>query len=268
MPTFNHDNIDFNYADSNFDGIEFVFQHGLNGNVDQIFSLFTPPKGYRMLCLDCRGHGKTRPLGDKNKLSISDFSQDILALLEFLSIKKVIIGGISMGAAIALTFSLKFSEYVAGLVLSRPAWLEGPMLSNASIYKNIAQLLHDYGPEKGKKLFKKTEQYLDILNLSPDSATSLLGHFEHTRPDETIVKLEQIAKDYPPIKLERLKSIAVPTLVLGNHKDPIHPFEYGKTISDLIPNAIFREITPKSEDKHQHQQDVQTYITEFLEQIR
>ena len=38
----------------------------------------------------------------------------------------------------------------------------------------------------------------------------------------------------------------VPTLILGNQQDPIHPWTIAETLAQLIPGAELREVTPKS----------------------
>ena len=126
MPHFQRDGIAFHYRDTG-QGVPFVFQHGLGGDAAQTFGLFAPPPGYRLITLECRGHGDTRPLGDPDKLSLGVFVDDLCALLEHLALPQVVVGGISMGAAVALMLTLRRPERVRGLVLSRPAWLDEPL---------------------------------------------------------------------------------------------------------------------------------------------
>src|SRR6266511_4006951 len=106
MPFFDYDGIHFHYREAG-SGIPFVFQHGLGADVSQTFELFKPPAGLRLLTFDCRGHGETRPLGPEEKISIETFTEDLRAFLDHLKIDRAIIGGISMGAAIALRFALE-----------------------------------------------------------------------------------------------------------------------------------------------------------------
>src|SRR5262245_13988702 len=133
MPVFNDDNIAFNYRDER-QGIPFFFQHGLGGDINQPFSLFQPPAGFRMIAFDCRGHGLTEPLGDEEKIGISNFADDLRALMDYLKIPRAVVGGISMGSAISINFAMRFPERLLGLILSRPAWLEGPLPRNVEVY--------------------------------------------------------------------------------------------------------------------------------------
>ena len=120
MPNLARDGIQFHYRDEGT-GLPFIFQHGLGADVTQPFGLFQPPPGIRLIAFDVRGHGQTQPLGDAEKLCFQAFGEDLFALMNHLRIERAIMGGISMGAALALHFTLRWPERVAGLVLSRPA---------------------------------------------------------------------------------------------------------------------------------------------------
>ncbi|MBI4551684.1 MAG: alpha/beta hydrolase [Candidatus Latescibacteria bacterium] len=264
MPFFSHDGLHFHYYDTG-EGLPFFFQHGLGGDVKQPVGLFTPPPGFRLLAFDCRGHGETRPLGDPHKIRITAFADDWLALMDHLAIARAVIGGISMGAAVALNFTLRFPDRALGLILSRPAWLDGPNRKNVSIYHSIARLIRESGANEGLERFKQSEAYREVLHQSPDAAQSLVGQFEQTRAEETVVKLERIPADAPNHDRTEWRRITVPTLVLANRQDPIHPFEYGEVLARGIPGAEFEEITPKSVSKEDHARDVQRCIEEFLQ---
>jgi hypothetical protein len=59
----------------------------------------------------------------------------------------------------------------------------------------------------------------------------------------------------------------VPTLVLANHHDPIHPWEFGQELAREIPGALLREITAKSLNLEQHTRDVQAALDTFFERV-
>ena len=264
MPPFLHDGIIFHYRESG-QGVPFVFQHGLGGDANQTFGLFAPPPGYRLITMECRGHGETRPLGDPDKISLTTFVDDLCALLDHLALPQVIIGGISMGAAVSLMLTLRFPERIRGLVLSRPAWLDQPMPPNSALYPVIAQLIREYGAARGLEHFMQSVEYLAIARTAPDAARSLRGQFTHPRAEETVAKLERIPHDTPSHDRQEWTTIAVPTLVLANRQDPIHPFAYGEIIAQIIPHAEFRELTSKSVDPARHAHETQGFIQSFLQ---
>ncbi len=263
MPIFRYDGIDFHYVDRN-EGTPLVIQHGLGGDTAQPTLLFQPPPGFRLLSLDARGHGETRPLGPPEKIGIRPFADDLRAFLDHLGLQRALVGGISMGAAVALNFALRFPDRLLGLILSRPAWLDQPIPQHLAIFPRISHLIAQYGSQEGRRRFLESDDYQRLKAVNPDSAQTLAGHFLHPRAEETAIKFDRIARDDPGADRSKWSSIQVPTLVLANRRDPIHPYEYAEELSRTIPGAMFRELTPKSVSLIGHGQDVRMAFEAFL----
>jgi pimeloyl-ACP methyl ester carboxylesterase len=265
MPTFEHDGLSFHYRDEGTgSGLPFVFQHGLGGDVSQPFGVYRPPAGVRMVAFDARAHGETRPLGDVKKIALAAFADDLVALLDHLGIPRAVVGGISMGAALALNAALRYPSRVLGLVLSRPAWVDRPLPENARVFTHVAQHILRFGAAGGLEQFRGTAEYQLVLAESPDSAASLERQFTQPRAEECVARLERIPHDAPIHDREELAAIGVPTLVLGNRADPLHPWEFAEALARLIPGADLVEITPKSRSVEQHNADVQRAVDGFL----
>jgi len=267
MPVFSHDTLTFHYRDSGGNGTPFFFQHGLGADITQPFSLFLPPSSIRLIAFDARGHGATTPMGDAKGLRFNTFADDLRTLMDNLKIHRAIVGGISMGAGIALNFCVRYPDRVAALVLSRPAWLEGPHPWNVHIFTLISQLLREHGPKRGQELFRQTVEYHDTLRRWPDVATSLAEQFESPHAQETASKLDNLISDTPCGDRKLWRAIKVPTLVLANQNDPIHPWEFGEELAREIPGAQLREITAKSISLDQHTRDVQAALDAFLQRV-
>ena len=267
MAFYEHDGLRFHYRESGA-GIPFLFQHGLGADANQIFELLRPTPGFRLITFDCRGHGETRPLGPEESISIAHFTEDLRAFLDYLKADRAVIGGISMGAEIALNFALAHPARTLGLVLSRPAWLDQSRADNMNVFSTIAEFIRKYGAWEGAKRYQETEAYQHVLKVSPDNANSLLSQFAHPRAEETVAKLERIPAHAPKNTREDWKRIRVPTLVIVNRQDAIHPFEFGETLAATIPNASLVEVTPKSVNKDAHAADVQRAIDSFLARLR
>ena len=95
--------------------IPLVFIHGVgldhqmwNKQVDYLSE-------FSILTYDLLGHGKT-PF-DKDKISLKDFSNQLLGLLDHLEIEKINLVGVSLGSLIALDFSSHFQNKVEKLIL-------------------------------------------------------------------------------------------------------------------------------------------------------
>ena len=270
MPVFVHDGIHFHYRDEGA-GLPFVFQHGLGGDVNQPFGFFEdllkPAPPFRLIALDCRAHGETRPLGPESKICLASYADDVIALMDALGLEGAIVGGISMGAAVALNLVLRYPARVRGLVLSRPAWLDAPLPENLTILTRVAEYIRTYGAGEGRDRFIQSEDYTRAFAESPDVAKSLISQFEHPRAEETAVKLERIPRDAPGTDRGEWSHINVPALVLANRQDPIHPFAFGAILAAAIPGAEFQELTPKSVSISGHTRDVQRHILNFIRRL-
>jgi pimeloyl-ACP methyl ester carboxylesterase len=263
MPYLERDGVRFHYRDEGA-GLPFFFQHGLGGDVNQPLGLFQPPSGVRLLAFDARGHGETRPLGDPHKINLNTFADDLIALMDHLELKDAVVGGISMGAALALNAALRYPDRVLGLVLSRPAWLDEPLPPNTRVFLQMARLIREHGTREALRRFRETDEFRAMARASPDCAQALINHLENPRAEECVVRLENIPRDAPCRDRALWRSIQVPTLVLGNQQDPIHPWDFAQAYAKEIPNAEFQELTPKSLSVEQHTVDTQRSVANFL----
>lgn len=264
MPWFDRDGLRFHFREAGA-GRPFLFQHGLGGDSAQPFGRFAPPNGIRLLGLDARGHGETTPLGDEGQLSFAAFADDAAALLDRLEIPTAAVGGISMGAGVALNLALGAPDRVEALILVRPAWLAAPMPAGTrDLYAAIARLIRAHGAAQGRDRFARSAAYGEIARESPATAASLLGQFARPRAEETVAILERLPADAPFRDLRVLGTIRVPTLVLACRFDAIHPFAHGERLAADIPGARLIEITAKDVSAPQHARDIQGAIERFL----
>ena len=269
MPVFERDGLAFHYLDEGDpSGRPFVFQHGLGGDVSQPAGVFSPPLGIRLLSLDCRGHGETYPLGGVQKLSFSSFANDVAVLMDRLGLERAVVGGISMGAGVALNLASRFPKRVAGLVLSRPAWLDSPMPSNLKAYPVIARLLREHGTELGRELFEGTEEYAELERAAPGAGRSLASsQFGRPHAREFAAVLESLSGDAPSGDRVQWREVRAPALVLASWQDPTHPHSYAELLTHKLPLAQLAELTPKIQSGESHAADTQAAIAGFLDRV-
>ena len=99
-------------------GIPVLFFHGGPGagfrNKDK---RFFDPKIFNVIFFDQRGAGKSTPFGSLCKNNTQKLIGDTKNLLDFLGFKKVILFGGSWGSTLALTFAIRHTSYVSGMIL-------------------------------------------------------------------------------------------------------------------------------------------------------
>jgi pimeloyl-ACP methyl ester carboxylesterase len=168
---------------------------------------------------------------------------------------------------------VRYPKRVAGVVLSRPAWLDGPMPpENVARYATIARLLRVVGaardPQHALRCavaeFESTDDFRNLLASSPDTAQSLRGQFTNKQAVAAVARLERLPADRPLADLSAAGAIRVPTLVLAHRQDPIHRFAFGEALTRAIPGAQLVELTPKSIGPERHAAEVQGCLEAFL----
>jgi pimeloyl-ACP methyl ester carboxylesterase len=245
------------------DGLPILFQHGLGGDETQVAQTFGNVSGFRRITVECRGHGASS-LGSNRPFSIRMFAEDVLAAADDRGIERLVVGGISMGAAIALHLAHRHAERIAALILVRPAWTFAAGPANMAPVRAIAALIQAHPLHEAKQLFMASEIAADLKANAPDNLASLLGYFD--RPDVIPFAsvLADIAADGPGVSQAAAAALAIPTLVLGNRQDAIHPLSSAKTVAETIPGAAFVEVAAKAADKERHFAETQDAISRFL----
>jgi pimeloyl-ACP methyl ester carboxylesterase len=264
MPFVESNGTRFHYMLSGAKGPLVVFQHGLGADVSQPQGILGGSAALRTLSFDCRGHGLTEPLGPPERLRFSVFADDLRAILDALELRRVIVGGISMGAGVALNFAIRNPTRVTGLVLSRPAWLDTAYPTNLKILEAICRHLKEDGRKSTKKWLPTDPEFKRIQSISRDNASSILRQLERPNLEAMIVLFESLLADTPCPALDAWRQLRVPALVLVNGKDALHPTDYGRRLAEEIPGARLIEITPKELDPVAHARDAAQAIEDFV----
>lgn len=245
------------------EGKSMVFQHGLCGDAEQPNQVFPFDTGYRCITLECRGHGKSEP-GDPQHLSIATFSADVAGVIEAQKLGAPVVGGISMGAAIALRLAVTRPELVGALVLARPAWLAAASPKNMEPNRFVGQLLESFQTGEARDRFEASPVAVQLAREAPDNLASLRGFFAREPVAATAALLQKISIDGPGVSEAQIGAISVPTLVIGHQRDSIHPISYARKLADLIDGATFAEITPKADDAQGYRRDFRAALASFL----
>lgn len=240
-----------------------LFQHGLGGDEAQVATVFPDGAGWRRITTECRGHGGST-LGTRRPFSIAMFAADVIAAAEARGIDRFFVGGISMGAAIALHLAKAHPERIMGLILVRPAWAFAAAPGNLEPIREVAALLRSHPPAEARTLFAQSRTAERLRLEAPDNLTSLLGYFDRGDIDAFNHVLGDIAADGTGVTREDAASISARTLVLGNERDAIHPLDVARLMAETLPDADFLEVPPKATDAQAHFAAVRAAILRFL----
>lgn len=261
---FRRDGLSLRVRDKGGSGLPVIFQHGLCGDIHQPFEVFPPSERFRLITVECRGHGESEA-GDPQRFSIATFADDILAYVQSRDISRFVVGGISMGAAIALRIACVHPRAVAGLILARPAWGLNHAPPNMRPNASVGQLLAEFGSVRGLEIFEASATAIDLARFAPDNLASLRGFFNRAPSEVTAELLQRISADGPGIDASDVAGLMCPALVIGHGRDAVHPLALAKELAAVLPLANLCEITPKAENKARHVSDFSAALKRFLE---
>ncbi|MEM6803817.1 MAG: alpha/beta hydrolase, partial [Bacteroidota bacterium] len=121
--------------------------------------------------------------------------------------------------------------------------------------------------ENGKETFETSAAYLRIKEILPQAAKSIMGQFSRDQGEYTAKVLDRMVKDKPFEQMADLAQIKVPTLVIGNEKDPLHPWEMAEAIHQEISGSTLKKVVSRYVNDSQHKKEVQAAIAAFLDNI-
>ena len=200
-------------------------------------------------------------------LSLATFAADLAAFLADRVPTPVPLGGISMGAALALRLAVTRPELVRALILVRPAWVCDAAPPNLASYALCGDLLCRHPPEQALAAFDASPMGRLLAEEAPDNFTSLRGILRREPIEVTRALLTRIAADGPGITPADLSALRVPTLVIGQDQDVAHPIAMAGDLARRIPGARLVRVPSKADDRGRHAEAVRRTIATFLQEL-
>ncbi len=262
---FHHADLNFSIAHS-FEGRDFIFQHGLCGEAAQPAGVFPGHIGWRCATIECRGHGKS-DAGSPYGFSIGTFADDVAAYIDTSCVAPVAIGGISMGAAIALRLAVKRPDLVRALVIARPAWRVDAAPHNMQPNALVGELLNKYTAQEARLRFDASAIAATLAQHGPDNLTSLQRFFARQPLAVTRELLCRISADGPGVTESEVGGLKIPTLIIGHERDYVHPLNLARDLADMIPGARLAIITPKATGPALYKVDFSAALAQFLKEL-
>lgn len=238
-----------------------LFQHGLCGDLRQVAEAFPALSGFRRVTLECRGHGASE---FDPAPTLAKFTDDLAAVAERLG-GPIPVGGISMGAALALRLAVARPDLVSHLFLVRPAWGVGEDAPpNLAPNAEVGMALYRFPVAEARAEFLASETAARLRVEAPDNLASLTGFFERAPASRTAVLLTALSREGLGVSAADLAALRLPVLVCGTAEDAIHPRALAKGLAAGIAGAGYVDLPPKGRDKAAHLAALHRAISEFL----
>lgn len=191
---------------------------------------------FRVLTWDARGHARSPVEGD---YSLDAFADDAASVLDAAGVRRAVVGGLSMGAAVALRLALRRPERVRALVLASFPGGRGVAGSAAASAEAFAQAIERDGLEAaGAEFVWGPRSGLD------EAGARLVrqGFLEH-RPEGLVRTLRGVLGALPSLtELDPLLAgVEAPALVVAGSEDA-PSMESARALARALPRATFVEI--------------------------
>jgi len=128
----------------------------------------------------------------------------------------------------------------------------------------VGDLLRSYPPDEALRRFNDSDTARELAVEAPDNLVSLHSFFSRQPISTTRELLCRISADGSAISRDQIGHVGVPTLVLGNARDFVHPLAKAKELAALIPQANMVEITSKSDSRERYRDEFRAALSAFL----
>jgi pimeloyl-ACP methyl ester carboxylesterase len=188
-------------------------------------------RGHRVLCLDLLGHGESDRPPEMWNYGMSIFGVQTIALLDHAGVDQAVVGGTSLGANATLEAAAHAPERVRGMLIEMPvldnallgcALAFTPLLVGLTFGAPVARAIGSAARLVPRGSWLLGDMLLDWVSQDPKPSASVLQGLFYGRvapPSEERARMQQR------------------TLVIGHHRDPIHPFSDSDMLVRELPNA-------------------------------
>ena len=216
-------------------GLPLIFGHGLTGNRHftrlQVESL---ADRYQVIIFDQRGHGDSTLVTEPVLYDPQLMAGDMAAILDALGVNAAVIGGESMGSAVAVSFALQWPERVEKLLLTAPAF--GDVLNEAA--PEIA-LMADAVDALGMDGFLAAAKERQLNELGwPPEMVDFMQKMHGSHDGRSFATACRAVMAWTPFAdLAELLALTMPTCIIAWEGDPLHPYALAERYAAEIPDA-------------------------------
>jgi pimeloyl-ACP methyl ester carboxylesterase len=218
-------------------------------------------RGNRVITVDLLGHGESDRPRDMWRYSMRFYGDQLVALMDHLGLDEAVVMGTSLGANTALNVALTAPERLRGMVIEMPV-LDNALMWSALAFTPLLAAL-TFGESAMKLVSRATRVVprrllphygnvmLDLVRQEPGPSGALLQGLFFGR--------------IAPHRNDR-RTFQTPTLVLGHHRDPVHPFSDAGMLAEELPNARLLEANSIMELRMQPER-LTNEIAGFLDEV-
>jgi pimeloyl-ACP methyl ester carboxylesterase len=232
MGEFDYNGYRISYDDYGAGERPLILIHGLLMN-RRMFDRLGPEmasRGNRVITIDLLGHGRSDRPGDMSNYSMTFFAHQIEALMDHLELDEAVVGGTSLGANVTLELAYLSPNRLRGMMIEMPV-LDNALLAAAVIFTPIMIGLR-FG-EPVLKVFAAAARRVPRTNQLLDIGLDWIRQ----NPEPSMAVLEGLFLGSSAPHHQFRVQMTQPAMVIGHHRDPLHPFSDSGMLAEELPNA-------------------------------
>jgi pimeloyl-ACP methyl ester carboxylesterase len=232
MPGFDYNGRRISYAEYGAGERPLILIHGLlvNRRMFDRLGAEMAERGNRVIAIDLLGHGRSDRPRDMSNYSLTFFARQVEALMDHLELDEAVVGGTSLGANTTLELAYLSRKRVRGMMIEMPV-LDNSLLAVAVIFTPVMIGLR-FG-EPLWKLVASATRRIPRSNPLIDMGLDVLRQ----DPEPSMAVLEGLFLGSSAPHHQFRAQMTQPTLVIGHHRDPLHPFSDSGMLAEELPNA-------------------------------
>jgi pimeloyl-ACP methyl ester carboxylesterase len=232
MPEFDHNGFRISYDEYGEGDRPIVLIHGLLMN-RHMFDRLGPEMaalGNRVIAVDLLGHGLSDRPSEMSHYSMTFFAKQVEALLDHLGLDQAVIGGTSLGANTTLELAYMSPDRVKAMMVEMPV-LDNALLAAAVIFTPIMIGLRLGEPVL--RMLASAARKIPRTNPLVDAGLDLMR--QDPGPSSAVLEGLFLGSSAPHHQFR--VEMTQPTLVIGHHADPLHPFSDSGMLAEELPNS-------------------------------
>ncbi|MHB1774470.1 MAG: alpha/beta fold hydrolase [Acidimicrobiales bacterium] len=210
-----------------------VYMHGLllDAALNRRLARDLADAGNRVVLLDLPGHGHSDKPRRAAAHRMDAYARRVVHLLDGIGAEQAVVGGVSLGADVALQVATQAPDRLRGMVLEMPV-LEQATPFAALLFTPLLTLTY-YGAPLLRRLTR----------LARRVPRQLLGPFDPfvapltLDPEEMVAVLHGVLVGPVAPTEEERSLVTTPALVIGHRADRLHPLGDASRLAAQLPNA-------------------------------
>ena len=233
MPYFENEGVRI-YYEIEGDGPDLILIHGFASNIENNWKqnnwVKTLKDHYRLILIDNRGHGKSDKLKEASQYGIK-MVEDVIKLMDHLSIEKANVFGYSMGSRITLNLVLRYPNRIKCAILGGYGLPSGKTNSHLMYQPIIDALLSESLDQVKNLIGKEFRRFAESTGADLKALAAVMINYVEN-PEVMLTSAKKMKKE--------LKKIKIPILTVVGSNDIL--IENKTQLADLIPKACHIQI--------------------------